>query len=72
MYHINSKVLAGVVLFSISLYLIVGYAVGALGMKVTNDLIKQTCKIERKIERRTGEPMSVECQKFFDKARKRK
>lgn len=67
MYHLSSKSLVFVTIICIVIYLIVGYAVGALGRKVTSDLVKQTCRIERKIQRRTGEPMSVECQNLFDK-----
>lgn len=67
---LSAKTLVIVVACSVFVYLCVGYAVGNLGKKVTRDLVKHSCKIERKIQRRTGEPMSVECQDFFDKARR--
>ena len=67
MYNLNSKSLVLVTIICVTIYLVVGYAVGALGRKVTSDLVKQACRIERKIQRRTGEPMSVECQNLFNK-----
>jgi hypothetical protein len=70
MYHLSSKSLVFITIICVTIYIVVGYAVGALGRKVSSDLVKQACRVERKIQRRTGEPMSVECQNLFKKRRR--